>query len=562
MKKMMDIQFDAFFTYDRMFQVCQDLAENYSEIVKMHIIGETHQGRKIPLLEISDFADEEYTERPGYYVDAITHAEELVGCSVALFTASHLVDGVLKDDQQIKQLLRRVVFYIVPMVNPDGVEAVLTQRHPWTGNGRYLPGEEQPEKGFYYFDVDGNNIVAQMRVPDPNGEWKASEEDDRLLVLREPDEEGGQYYRLLPEGMFRDWDGTTLLFEHRTLDGNLNRNYPSNWLPDRLQYGAGKYPTSEPEIKATTDWLMAHKNIAGVASFHTQGGVILRPFSSQPDTEFLPQDLQIYKDIGEMGTEETGYPLISVYHDFTPHPVSPRGGTLVDLCYEEMGIPSFTVELWNAYQKAGVEDVPFYTFVPLPEAAMLKLLHWVTANVQDGFVPWTPFEHPQLGTVEVGGWNRVFAISNPPGDLIEKIASDNARFIIRHASVLPRIQLEDVTIKTIEKGVYLMTAVVANAGYLPTNLTQMALKNEIAEPVKASLQGDEGEIIHGPWEREIGHLAGRSERKLAWTPWGGQWGVSRTSVSWVVSASPGKEFLVRVGCPRAGFVEKTIKIEG
>jgi murein tripeptide amidase MpaA len=46
-----------------------------------------------------------------------------------------------------------------------------------------------------------------MRVPDPNGDWKISNLDPRLMEKRSPTDSGEQYYRLLPEGLLHDFDG-------------------------------------------------------------------------------------------------------------------------------------------------------------------------------------------------------------------------------------------------------------------------------------------------------------------------------------------------------------------
>ena len=48
-----------------------------------------------------------------------------------------------------------------------------------------------------------------MRIRDPNGAWKHSAADRRLLVPRAPDEAGGEYWRLLPEGMIEGADRAT-----------------------------------------------------------------------------------------------------------------------------------------------------------------------------------------------------------------------------------------------------------------------------------------------------------------------------------------------------------------
>lgn len=48
-----------------------------------------------------------------------------------------------------------------------------------------------------------------MRLADSAGAYKCSEEDPRVMVLREVDEFDSDttYYRLFPEGTFEDYDG-------------------------------------------------------------------------------------------------------------------------------------------------------------------------------------------------------------------------------------------------------------------------------------------------------------------------------------------------------------------
>ena len=132
---------------------------------------------------------------------------------------------------------------------PDGAEVSLTTAHHWCGNGRYLPGQEQTE-GLCQEDINGDGLIVQMRIKDPAGEWRISEDDPRLMVQREPGEVSkGPYYRLYREGVIRgEWDGVNFDIQ-QPRDGNLNRNFPAGWRPEFRQYGAGELPLSEPETK-------------------------------------------------------------------------------------------------------------------------------------------------------------------------------------------------------------------------------------------------------------------------------------------------------------------------
>src|SRR6185369_9017013 len=83
---------------------------------------------------------------------------------------------------------------------------------------------------------------------------------------------------------------------------------------------------------------------AGV-SFHTHSGVILRPFSTEPDDKMPAEDLWLYKMFGKKSTELTGYPNISIYHDFKYHPKQVITGGF-DWIYEHMGQFMWTVGSW------------------------------------------------------------------------------------------------------------------------------------------------------------------------------------------------------------------------
>ena len=135
----------------------------------------------------------------------------------------------------------------------------------------------------------------------------------------------------------------------RPQDGNLNRNYPSNWVPESQQYGSGEHPMSEPEIAGIVRWILDHPNIAGIQSYHTHSGVILRPWLTFPDSHFLGDDKYIYESLGKMGIEETGYPMISVYEDFTPDKNLKRFGSSIDWTFGALGIPTFST--WTVLAK-------------------------------------------------------------------------------------------------------------------------------------------------------------------------------------------------------------------
>src|SRR5690606_27237685 len=108
------------------------------------------------------------------------------GCNVALHTADLLLHGY-GSDPEITALLDTRAFYIAPRVQPDGAELYLTTPLTLRSSVRPWPKDEEDE-GLTPDDINGDGLILQMRVPDPKGEWRISEHDDRLMVKRRPDE--------------------------------------------------------------------------------------------------------------------------------------------------------------------------------------------------------------------------------------------------------------------------------------------------------------------------------------------------------------------------------------
>jgi hypothetical protein len=218
-----------------------------------------------------------------------------------------------------------------------------------------------------------------MRVEDPNGEWRVSDGDERLMVPARPDEAepGAAYYRLYKEGVFKDYDGFERKIARPFHGLDMNRQYPYRWREDADQGGAGPYPLSEPESRAHVDALLARKNVFSIHSHHTFCGAILRPYSDRDDKEMPDHDLAVYKAIGDRGTEITGYPNISVYHDFRYEEDKFITGAFDDWAFDYYGVFAFTVEFWSLPAAAGVEVKDFIEFFrDPPEEASLKMLSW------------------------------------------------------------------------------------------------------------------------------------------------------------------------------------------
>lgn len=511
--------YNSYLRYEELTERLHELAGEYPALCEVSSIGKSYEGRKIWVAGITNYATGPAEDKPAFWVDGNTHAGEVTGSMAALYLIETLLEGY-GSDERITRLLDQQTFYILPRLSPDGAERYLSTPYTLRATLRPWP-EPEEEPGLHPEDLDGDGHIVQMRVEDQNGEWRVSDKDPRLMIPRRPDEAepDATYYRLYREGTFKDYDGFGRRIARPLYGLDMNRQYPYEWREEATEKGAGPYPLSEPEARAQVDFLLAHKNIFSLHTYHTFCGAILRPYSNKPDSEMDPQDLAVYKELGDRGTEITGYPNISVYHDFTYEPGKHITGAFDDWAYSYYGVYAFTIEFWSAARSAGVEVDDFIEFFRSPsEEAQLALLAWNDKELDgEGFSRWTTFAHPQLGDVEIGGWKTKFTMQNPPPHLLEAECEKLASFALSHASAAPLLKA-DVEIEEISPNLRKVELTVENTGYLPTNVSRVAVEKDLVKPVEVELTLPLGlGLVSGERLTKIGHLAGRSALS------GGRW---------------------------------------
>ncbi len=546
----MKLSHDRYPLYDEFTAALQELVAAFPALATLESAGKSFHGRDIWAVTLTNQATGSHDTKPGFYIDGNNHGEEVITSAVTLYTIDFLLSEYGQDPEVTRLLDTRAV-YILPRVNPDGAELCLTSPYRTVGTGRYHPEDEFPT-GLHLEDVDDDGEIRQMAIPDVRGEWKRSSREPRLLIQREPWELDGPFYRMVPEGILRDWDGVTLpILPPR--HGNLNRQFPVNWEPEGGEYGSGDFPLNEPEAMAMARFVLDHPNITGSQAYHSHGGLILRPSGFRRDSELSATDLAIFASLGAMGTEITGYPLISTYEDFTPNLRSPRHGVFSDWLYDRFGIPALSNEVWDIETEVGMAKPQFFSTRPHNEDEQIRFLRWADEHSPLAHQNWREFDHPQLGTVLLGGWDPFYIQRNPPPQLIAQVAQPNTRFTIRHALASPLLHLRNLSAQQIAPDLFIVRTQVENQGYLATHLTAQVQQLGKNGDVTIALELDDTcELLMGKPTVTLGDLAGREERRMPYDPWRRAWGESSAQTEWLVRASPEAEIGIHLRSQRAG----------
>ena len=548
------VTFDHYYNYQEMTDILQMLQSKYPHLMNLYSLGKSTEGRDIWAIEITNTTTGGYADKPAYYIDGNHHAGEVTGSMATMYAIHYLLTTA---SEKVQYLLDNFTFYMIPRVSPDGAETYLTTPHHLRSVNRPYPyGDLMP--GLQPKDINGDGEILLMRIPSLYGGWKVSDKDPRLMIKRAPDDRGGKYYHVVTEGELIEYDGLEIMAAPEKWGLDFNRNYPNCWFPEYRQPGAGPYPLSNAENKMVADFVLAHPNIGSAVTNHTTGGVFVYPPGTKPSKEGEPQDVAMFKAVGKMATDETGYVNVNIFDEFLADVVNFSSGAFDDWMYGHQGIPAYTSELWDLQIRAGVTVWPRR---PKDDDTVaednLKVLQWCDANLGEGhFMNWTAFEHPQLGPVDIGGILFKFVHQNCPPAFLEQECAKINNFYLRHATTLPKVQITKAEAIKQDESTWKLVLEVVNDGYLPTYLTQEALNIKVDKPIEVTLDVPaDTKIIMGKANQSIGHLEGFSQLNSDY-----QFGNIRMKqknpgmkrVEWVVQGTAGQKIDIFVHSQKAG----------
>ncbi len=560
---------ERFLDYEALSSQLHAWTAAFPDVTRLTSIGKSSEGRELWLLTVGPDPDR---VRPAVWVDGNMHASELCGSSAALAIAEDVIRMHVEREADlyglpphVLQRLRDVLFYIVPRVSPDGAEAVLA-------SGRYVRSVTRDGRGdrggprWIAQDVDNDGLMLTMRQLDAAGDYVESAEAPGWMLPREI-EDNGPFYKIYPEGVIENFDGIRIPEPHFLSDNStdLNRNFPYSWMPEYAQEGAGDFPLSEPESRAVAAATTGLPHLFAWLNFHTFGGVFIRPLGDKPDCEMDQQDLAIFRQIGEWGRQFTGYPMVSGFEEFTYQPNKPLHGDVIDYAYHQRGCIAYVCELWDLFQQVGLAAKKPYIdrYMQLHREDLIRIARWdIDHNGGRAVAAWRPFNHPQIGAVEVGGLDPRVGIWNPPPEKIAEICAGQSAAFLRVAGLAPDVRIS-VTQTALEGGRTRIDASIENLGYLPTYVLNSARQLDWNEPLVARCDTDGCSLDDGIQPHcEIGHLDGWGRGlfhdRAAFHYQRSRGNSHRRQLSWWLRGRG--TVTLRVGCPRVGWITRRVAI--
>jgi hypothetical protein len=540
--KVGEIDFQHYHTVEETLAFLQKWAKDYPDLVSLYSVGKSFEGRDIWQITITNKRTGKDTDKPAFFIEGGRHAGEITGIEATLYFINHVLTSYGKD-AAITRLVDTKALYCKPNNDPDGnslyqhtAQSSRSTVRPNDDDGDGLLDEDPPE------DLDGDGFIRQIRKFVGAGKGNATKDpaDPKGRVMRRAQQGEGDYMTYA-EGIDNDGDGRVNEDGIGGLD--LHRNYPGNWRPMREetgrgwnQGGAGEFPLSEPETRAVFSFLMTHPNVGIVQSLDTAVPMLLRgPSTATTEEAMFPEDAALFNKFDKEGLKITGYPWAGdTYHVYATrgggNPMTGEGprdspifGHGPDFGYLYFGAIWYGDEIWNGGRFTAADANKD------GRVDELETMKWYDENRagKDDFKEWAPFKHPTLGDVEIGGWNPKFWSQNPPPDLLETWARNEALFNLYLAQQLPQVRLAGVTVARAKgvaaaENVFDVTAVVVNEGLMPTAL-EMAKRVKIVRPDAFTITLAQGQELAKPatgkpQQRivEIGSLKAGETKSVTW----------------------------------------------
>jgi hypothetical protein len=251
------------------------------------------------------------------------------------------------------------------------------------------------------------------------------------------------------------------------------------------------------------------------------------PQSGQrPATTVDRRDLEYFSAISDAYEEVTGITEVGINRE--------AEGAFFQVGYFHFGIPSFSTQGWGLPEAETDRDA----------GTDEKLLAAMDGAGINAFAEWSSYDHPELGTVEIGGFVP-YATTNPPAAQLPELGRQHGEFVTRLAGMLPRVSIVDTGVTAHGGGVFTVTATIENSGYLPTAL-QHGVVSRAVQPTTVRIQVDPESILTGDAKSStVQRLDGSG---------------TRAEYSWVIRAEEGDTVEIWVRSQKGGTDTATVTL--
>lgn len=522
-----DPQWDRLYPNAKVMDMLRGYAKAYPDWVKLESLGRTSAGGNTWLVTITNPKTGPAASKPAIYIDGATHANEIQGTEVTLYTINFVLKNYGKLPR-VTEFLDRATLYVIPMMNVDSRERWFTQ--PSTPNfPRTLPVPIDDDRdgltdedGFDDLDGDGEITTMRKKVPLGQGTHRLDPKDSRLMVPVGPTELG-DYILLGTEGIDNDGDGQVNEDTYGYVDPN--RVWGENFAMRYVQPGASDYPLQYPEARNIALWMGQHLNVNFVLSYHNAGKLILRMPGTRSQKPMPGVDLRVHDFLGKEGEK-----LLPGYRYVWVAPtLGDSYGSSADHTYGRVGAFSVGMEL-NAPQQDFNGDKQV-----TPDEVM-KFNDELTLGRM--FVPWKPYKHPQYGDIEIGGFKHDAGRAHEGFLGVEELHR-NAMYVLLHGYQLPKLSVQTPEVQKVKDGLYRLYIPVLNERLIPSISGIVAL-NKLHRQDLATLTGGKviaSGIVEDLFQNKVRLQEHRPERLFV--P-GGVGGNSTQTLMFLIEAKPGK----------------------
>ena len=174
------------------------------------------------------------------------------------------------------------------------------------------------------------------------------------------------------------------------------------------------------------------------------------------------------------------------------------------------------------------------------------ILDWSDSLLMgNGFVDWTPYPHPTLGDVDIGGFIPYLKITPPSADFKETI-DFHSDFYIQLMGKLPRLKIKDTQVKALDEDIFQVTVYFSNSGWFPTSTAQ-GRRAQAAWPIRVELKTAENiNVFSGRTIVNIPFIGGSGETQ---------------KVEWTIQGKNGSKVTITAKSPRLNPVQVTVVLQ-